>query len=275
MQMTMSSPRPVARRLDGRRSRLVGLGAGRRLAGQGTASNRLCRSRRIRPMPIATFRRGRSSATRICIPRFPWMRARSARGSAPTRRLPLRPGRAGDLLHRPAGEALPSARLPRGRRSLRQHGLLSGPVRGQARAARRPDRPQMVRHDPVRQGRGGRDRDHRRLLARDVPEGPHVLSRARAPIAARGRRRLPPRSNTTSRAASPPSSATSGPRTPAATTCIATSSSATTATRRARSSRSPSIRRTAATIRSSCGNGWRPTKRRPAAACWPSRITAI
>ena len=90
--------------------------------------------------------------------------------------LPLRQGRAGDLLHRPAGEALPSARLPRGRRSLRQHGLLSGSVRGQARDPRRPDRPQVVRHDPVRQGRGGRDRDHRRLLARDVPEGPHVFS---------------------------------------------------------------------------------------------------
>jgi hypothetical protein len=47
------------------------------------------------------------------------------------------------------------------------------------------------------------------------------------------------------------------------------------ATRRARSSPSRSIRRSAATIRSSCGSGWTPTKRRPAAACWPSRTTAI
>ncbi len=31
----------------------------------------------------------------------------------------------------------------------------------------------------------------------------------------------------------------------------------------------------AATIRSSCGNGWTPTRRRPAAACWRSRTTAI
>ena len=68
------------------------------------------------------------------------------------------------------------------------------------------------------------------------------------PIAAPGRRRLPPPSSTTSRAASPPSSATNGPRTPAATTCTATSSSATTATGRARSSRSPCIRLSGATI---------------------------
>ena len=73
---------------------------------------------------------------------------------------------------------------------------------------------------------------------------------------------------------SPPSSAMNGPRIPAATTCIAMSSSATMPTRRARLSRSPSTR-PAATIRSSCGNGWTPTRRRPAAACWPSRITAI
>ena len=157
---------------------------------------------------------------------------------------------------RPAGEALAPARLPRGRRPFRQHGLLSGPVRGQARGARRSDGPPMVRHDPVRQGRGGRHRDHRRLLAGDLPEGSHVHCPARGPIAAPGRRRSPPPSSTTSRAASPPSSATSGPRTPAATTCIATSSSATTATRRARSSRSPCIRRSAATTRPSSGSGW-------------------
>ena len=191
---------------------------------------------------------------------------RVRRPARPARRLSLRPRRGGHRLQRPAGEALPPARFPRRRRSLRQHGLLPRPLRGQARAARRPDGPEVVRHDPVRQGRGGGDRDHRRLLAGDVPEGPDVLPGHAAPTGAPGRRPSPPPSITTSRAASPPSSATSGPRTPAATTCIATSSSATTATRPARSSRTPSIRRTAATIPSTCGNGWRPTRRRPAAS---------
>ena len=157
--------------------------------------------------------------------------------------LSLRAGRGGHRLHRPAGEALAPARLPRGRRSLRQHGLLPRPLRGQARDARRPDRPQVVRHDPVRQGRA-RPRSRSSSPSRTArSRRTSCTSRARAPTAARGRRRSPPPSSTTSRAASPPSSATSGPRTPAATTCIATSSSATTATRRARSSRSPSIRR--------------------------------
>ena len=59
-------------------------------------------------------------------------------------RLPLCPRRAGHILDGPAGKALASARLPGGDRSLRQHGVLSGSVRRQARAARRPDRPQMV-----------------------------------------------------------------------------------------------------------------------------------
>ena len=104
-----------------------------------------------------------------------------------------------------------------------------------------PHGPQMVRHDPVGQGRGGGDRDHRQLLARAIPEGAAVSSPARRPIARPGRRRSRRPRRRTSRAASPPSSATSGPRTPAATTCTATSSSATTATRPARSSRTPRI----------------------------------
>ena len=39
--------------------------------------------RPIRPTPIATSRRGRSSATRICTRRSRWMPARSAPGSSP------------------------------------------------------------------------------------------------------------------------------------------------------------------------------------------------
>ena len=47
-------------------------------------------------------------------------------------RLPLRARRGGDVVDRPAGEALAPARLPGGRRPLRQHGLLPRPVRRQA-----------------------------------------------------------------------------------------------------------------------------------------------
>ena len=83
-------------------------------------------------------------------------------------------GRADHGLQRPAGEALASARFPRGRRSFRQYGLLPRSVRRQPRNACGSDRPSMVRHGPVRQGRRRCDRDHRRLLARHVPEG-HLL----------------------------------------------------------------------------------------------------
>ncbi len=191
------------------------------------------------------------------------------------RRLPLRPRRAGHFQHRPAGEAVASARLPRGRRSLRQHGLLSRSVRRQARAPRRSDRPQMVRHDQVRQGRGRRDRDHRRVLARDLPEGPDVSSRnarlsQRVAGDDRGRRALQ-RAGPLHRLhrlrvdfehrRQQPASQCHLPR----------------QWRQGEPGRAvhASIRRSAATIRSSCGSGWTPTKRRPAAACWPSRTTAI
>ena len=43
---------------------------------------------------------------------------------------------------------------------------------GKAGNPRGPDGPEVVRDDPVRQGRGGGDRDHRRLLPRNVSEGP-------------------------------------------------------------------------------------------------------
>ena len=98
--MRMSSQR-CSRRLDGRQSHRAGLkGARRRLACR-KISNRLCRSPRIHLMRTATFQRGRSSAARICTPRFPWM---GARRPAQSPRCVLPPG-AGDLLDRPAGEA--------------------------------------------------------------------------------------------------------------------------------------------------------------------------
>ena len=69
---------------------------------------------------------------------------------------------------------------------------------GQAGGARGSDRPQVVRHDPVRQGRGGRDRDHRWPSRRgrsrrrsDVPAGDAGVPRRP------GRRRSPRRSSTT------------------------------------------------------------------------------
>ena len=149
----------------------------------------------------------------------------------PARRLSLRARRGDHGLERPAGEALAPARLPGRRRPLGQHGLLPGPARRQARAARRSDGPQVVRHDPVRQGR---EAAIEIIVAFSQARFPKALMYCPGTRAYRSPGRRPstrPRS-TTSRAASPPSSATSGPPTPAATTSTATSSSATTATRR-------------------------------------------
>ena len=161
------------------------------------------------------------------------------RAARAERRLSLRQGRGDHGLGGPAGEALAAARFPRGRRPFRQHGLLSricSPASPKMLAD--PTGRTMVRHDPVGQGRRRGDRDHRRLLARHLPDGARVCFPERRPTARRGRRRSRPPRRPTIRAGSPPSSATSGPRTPAATICTATSSSATTAERRARSSRS-------------------------------------
>jgi hypothetical protein len=57
--------------------------------------------------------------------------------------------------------------------------------------------------------------------------------------------------------------------------CTATSSSATTPPKPARSSPTPQPRRWgAATIPATCGSGWLPMKRKPAATCWLSLTTA-
>ena len=174
----------------------------------------------------------------------------------------------------PAGEALAPARLPRGRRSLRQHGLLPRPVRGQARDARRPDRPQVVRHDPVRQGRGGRDRDHRRLLAGDVPEGPHVLpGHARLPQRLAGddrRRRGIQRAGPLHRLHRLRVDLEHRRQQPAPQRHLPR--------QRRQGEPGRAVHRlsaaAAATTRATCGSGWTPTSRRPAAACSPSRTTA-
>ena len=168
-------------------------------------------------------------------------RRRLRRAARAAGRLPLRQGRGGHGLQRPAGASC------RGRSTSS-----SSPTTPTTWASSRtcspasprswPTRPARKWYDMIQAGKGARggDRDHRRLLAGHVPEGPHVLSRHAAPIASAWQETIEAAEEAQrARAASPPSSATSGPRTPAATTCTASSSSATTATRRARSSRSP------------------------------------
>ena len=118
------------------------------------------------------------------------LRCRRLRGPAHAAgRLSLRQGRGGHGVQRPAGEARPSARLPRRRRPRREHGLLPATVRRQARDARRSDGPALVRPDPVRQGRRGRPRDDHERLAGHVPPR-HLLSARHAGLSVRpGRRR--------------------------------------------------------------------------------------
>ena len=123
------------------------------------------------------------------------------------------------------------------------------------------------------QGRRGCEGYRHDVRARQVPEGDHVqpgLARLSRHVGShhQGRRR-----SQRARQVHGIHRATSGPRWSAATICTATLSFATTATRRARSSRSRTIRR-AAPIRAICGNGWPRTKARPAARCWRSRTTA-
>ncbi len=66
--------------------------------------------------------------------------------------LSVRQGTRNCGFQRPAGEALSSARFHGRRRSFRQHGIFPRSFRRQARLARRPDGPQVVRHDPVGKG---------------------------------------------------------------------------------------------------------------------------
>ena len=58
--------------------------------------------------------------------------------------------------------------------------------RRRPRGPGRPARPQVVRHDPVRQGRRRGDRHHRQLRHREDPEGDPARARARRPTAPPG-----------------------------------------------------------------------------------------
>ena len=101
-------------------------------------------------------------------------------------RLPLRPRRGGDGLQRTEGEAVAPARFPGGRRPLRQHGILPGPVRRETGTAGRSHRQEMVRHDQGRRGQRGGAGHHRQVLARHLSRGVDVFPRHARPTPRRG-----------------------------------------------------------------------------------------
>ena len=107
----------------------------------------------------------------------------------PARRVPLRQGRGGHRLEWAAGEAVAAARFPRRRRPLRRHGLLPEAARRRPEDPGRSAGPQVVRHDPVGQGRRRGDRDHRQFRAGTISEGDASRRRAPPPTARPGRRR--------------------------------------------------------------------------------------
>ena len=156
-------------------------------------------------------------------------RGRVRRAAHAPRRLPVRAGRGAHRSTRPAGEALPAARLPRRGGPLGRHGLLpaaderrSGRCWRRSRARSGTTRSRAARAPRPRSTSSSSFSDEQD--AQGVPAPGHEG----LPLGLAGGRSRPPRPTTT-RAASPRSSASSGPRTPAATTCTATSSSARTA----------------------------------------------
>ena len=152
-------------------------------------------------------------------------------------------------LQRAAGEAVAPARFPGRLRSLRQHGLLPRPVRGQAGVAGRSDGQEW--YDMIQAGKGATAAIEiiDNVLAGQVPEG-ICISPARRPIRGAGSRRSrPPKKHNEPGQVHRLHRLRVDVAVPAATTCIASSSSATAATRRARSSRSRPIRPRAAPTR--------------------------
>ena len=167
--------------------------------------------------------------------------------AAAARRLPLRARRAGDLQHRPAGEAVAPVRLLHDHRPLRRHGRdhrhhrrcarTSWPTRWAA-SSTTPSTPAASRRP--------RPRSSSRGVLPGRTSGGAELSAGQSGVQPRlGRHhRRPPRSSTTP-ASSPPSSPSSGRRWSRATTCTATSSSATGRSGPARSSPTRPRRRSA------------------------------
>ena len=101
---------------------------------------------------------------------------------------------------------------------------------GKPELARRPTGPQVVRHDPVRQGRGRRRSTSSACSRKAISERADRICQARPAYRSRlAAKRSMPRKRPTSRDDSRPSSAMNGRRTPAATIFTATSSSAITA----------------------------------------------
>ena len=151
------------------------------------------RSRRTRPTPVATSRRAPSSATRICTPRF----------SFDAGAFGCTPGPAGCLSVRarasrswpPAGSRVKLSR-PLDFLVVADHsdnmGFFTRLLRRQARSCS-PIRPGRKWYDLIQAGKGGRGRgvrDHRRLLAGEVPARRSSTPPARRLIARPGARSI-------------------------------------------------------------------------------------
>ena len=201
-------------------------------------------------------------------------RRRGRRATRARRGLPVCQGPGSHGLERPAGEALATSRFSRRRRSLGWPGLLPAADCRRPQDRGRPAGPQVVRHDPGRQGRGsrpgpllqhgqGHDREgapsgarHRGVpgcLAEDDRRGGggersgrvHGVHRLRMDL---GHRRQQPASQRHFPGRREPGPAWSSP--------------------------SPPRSRSAATIRATSGNTWPTTRRRRAARRSPSPTTA-
>ena len=231
--------------------------------------------RTIRPTPIAISRRGRSSATRTCTPASRWMPARSARGSTP--RDAYRFAR-GEQVMASSGQPAKLSR-PLDFLVVADHsdnmGFFPDLLAGKPEMLADPTGRKWYDMIQAGQGQRGRARDHRHFLAGHVSRrtlmyfpgtnglprrvagdhrrrrglqraGPlHRLHRLRVDLEHRGNnlhRNVIFRDNADKASQVEPF------------TCYAA----------ARQQQS----------RATCGSGWTPTKRRPAAACSPSRTTA-
>ncbi len=147
-------------------------------------------------------------------------------------------------------------------------------VGGNPKVLADPTRPQVVRHDPVGQGRRGGDRDHHQLRQGNDPQGDPVPARhAGLPLGVGGDDqggRRGERSGPLHRLHRLRVDLEHRRQQPAPQRHLPRRRRR----RRARSSPSPPCSRSAATIRATSGSGWPPTSRRPAARCSPSRTTA-
>ena len=125
---------------------------------------------RTPPTRIATSQHGSTGATPTCT--RPMSMDAGAFGAGSARRcLPLRARRGGHLLDRLQRQALAPARLPGGRRPLRQHGLLPDLLAGDPTCSpTRPGRTGTTGSRTAARRRRGRARDDRRSRRATFPE---------------------------------------------------------------------------------------------------------